>query len=122
MSEQAVWTAPIRPLDSITPYERNPRIIPEHVIDKVGQSVAQFGWAQPIVVDKHDVIIIGHARRLGALKYGIKEGPVYTATHLSPQQVRALRIADNRLHEDSQWDDALLFGEMLAMRDDEAGE
>ena len=116
---QREWAAPIRNIEALKPYGRNPRVIPDAAIDKVGLSIAQFGWAQPIVVDKADVIIIGHARRLGALKYGIKEGPVYTATHLSPQQVKALRIADNRLHEEAGWDDALLFEEMLAIRDGE---
>src|SRR5580700_4282429 len=84
----------IRPLDQILPYEKNARKIPQRAIDKVAVSLEEFGWQQPIVVDKHGVIIVGHVRRLAALQLGWTEAPVHVADKLTPAQIRAYRLMD----------------------------
>src|SRR5436190_23793214 len=87
------------PLDKIIPFARNARKIPPQAVDKVAASIREFGWRQPIVVDKHGVIICGHTRLLAAQKLGLKEAPVHVADNLTPAQVRAYRLLDNRSHE-----------------------
>ncbi len=94
-------------LEKIVPYARNPRII-SHAIDKVAASIKEFGFRQPIVVDSEMVIIVGHARFAAAKKLGLTAAPVHIATGLTPEQVKAYRIADNRTGEDAQWDKELL--------------
>ena len=96
------------PLERIIPYARNPRQIPARAVDKVAASIREFGWRQPIVVDKDSVIIVGHVRLLAAQKLGLNEAPVHVASNLTPAQVRAYRLMDNRSHEEADWDYELL--------------
>src|SRR5579871_1926662 len=103
------------PLGNIVPYSRNARKIPSSAIEKVAASIREFGWRQPIVVDKDGVVIVGHVRLLAAQKLGLREAPVHTASNLSPAQVRAYRLLDNRSHEEASWDDDLLGLEMLEL-------
>ena len=93
--------------DKVIPYARNPRVN-EHAIDKVAASLKEFGWKQPIVVDKEMVIIVGHVRHQAAKRLEMAEVPVAIAEDLTPEQVKAYRIADNRVGEESQWDDEFL--------------
>src|SRR5271157_2803045 len=102
----------IWPLDRIRPYEKNARKIPQRAVDKVAKSLLEFGWQQPIVVDKHDVIVVGHVRRLAALQLGWTEAPVHVADKLTPAQIRAYRLMDNRSHEEAEWDFSLLAPEL----------
>ena len=88
----------LRKIDDIRPYERNPRIN-DQAVDAVAASLAEFGFRQPIVVDADGVIIAGHTRWKAAKKLGLAKVPVHVATDLTPEQVRAFRIADNKLHE-----------------------
>ena len=100
--------------DKVIPYARNPRVN-EHAIDKVAASLKEFGWKQPIVVDKDMVIIVGHVRHQAAKRLEMEQVPVVVAEDLTPEQVKAYRIADNRVGEESQWDDeflALEFSEL----------
>lgn len=106
-----------RKLDSIRPYEGNPRRIPDRGIEKVVASLRQFGPQQPIVVDKQGVIIVGHTRYLAAERLGWSTFPVAVASHLSPEEVRAYRLADNRTHEESQWDNKRLRIELGTLKD-----
>lgn len=101
-----LWT-----VDKVTPYKKNPRRN-EDAVEKVAASLKEFGWKQPIVVDKDGVIIVGHTRLLAALRLGMREVPVLVATDLSPAQVKAYRLADNRVHEESEWDEELLALEL----------
>jgi hypothetical protein len=97
-----------RLLADVKPYEGNPRIIPQSAVAKVSASIRQFGWRQPIVVDRSGVIIAGHTRRLAALALGLDKVPVHVAIDMTAAQVRAYRLADNRVSEESRWDiDAL---------------
>lgn len=90
-------------LSEVTPAEDNPRKINDAAIDAVARSLSRFGWQQPIVVDQNGIIIVGHTRRLAALKLGAKDAPVVRASHLTPEEVKAYRIADNRSGEYSRW-------------------
>ena len=84
------------PIDRPRPYPKNARKWTAGAIDKVASSIREYGFRQPIVVDAHDVIIIGHLRLAAAKKLGLSEVPIHVARDLSPEQVRGLRIADNR--------------------------
>ena len=94
-------------IDELIPYEKNAKKHDEKQIDGVAESIKQFGWQQPIVVDKNNVVVIGHARLLAAKKLGISDVPVVVADNLTDAQIKALRIADNKLNE-SDWDNELL--------------
>jgi DNA modification methylase len=98
-------------VDRIFPYKRNPRRNGE-AVEKVAASIKEFGFKVPVVVDKEFVIIAGHTRLLAALRLGMKEVPVLVATDLSPAQVKAYRLADNRVHEEAEWDEELLALEL----------
>jgi len=102
--------------ETLKPYPHNPRLISQAAIDKVLASVREFGWRQPIVVDEDGVILVGHTRRLAAIKGGYKQVPVHDATGLSDAQKRAYRLADNRTGEESQWDLPALRGELSDLR------
>lgn len=96
------------PIDRPQPYERNPRKISEAAVAKVAESIRLFGWRQPIVVDEAGVILIGHVRHRAARQLGLAEVPVHIARGLSPAQAKALRLADNRTGEESDWAEDLL--------------
>jgi len=100
------------------PYSRNPRRN-EGAIAKVAGSLKEFGWRQPIVVDTEGVIIAGHTRLLAAQKLGLSQVPVHIATDLSPQQIKAYRLADNRVAQEAEWDMDLLKLELSEL--DEEG-
>src|SRR5438046_7836327 len=103
-----------RPIASITPYDKNPRIN-DPAVDAVAASIRQFGFRQPIVVDEAGVIIVGHTRYKAALKLGLKEVPVHVAVGLSPAQVKAYRLADNQTAQLSGWDDDKLMQELAQL-------
>ena len=86
-------------IDKVIPFARNARKIPAAAVAKVAASIKEFGWRQPIVVDREGVIICGHTRLLAARKLGLDQVPVHVAENLSPAQVRAYRLMDNRSHE-----------------------
>lgn len=87
----------IRPIAEIKPYELNAKIHDQKQVEKIAESIKKFGWDQPIVVDQDGVIIKGHGRRLAALHLGLTEVPVWTRDDLTPEQVKAARLADNRV-------------------------
>lgn len=98
-------------LRKIIPYENNPRKN-EKAVDAVMQSIKQFGFKNPIIVDENMVIISGHTRRLAALKLSMDKVPVIIAKDLTEEQVRAFRLADNRVASFSSWDEAKLKEEI----------
>ena len=106
------------PITSITPYEKNPRIIPESAVKKVADSIKEFGWNQPIVVDNNSVIIVGHTRYQAAKSLNLESVPVHVASNLTAEQVTAYRIADNRTGEESTWDDIALREEFAKIAED----
>lgn len=103
-------------IDKIKPYKNNPRDN-EAGVDAVANSIKEFKWQQPIVVDENNVIIVGHTRYLAAKKLGLKEVPVKVATGLTPEQVKAYRLADNKTGELTDWDMGLLDDELADIAD-----
>ena len=103
-------------IDEIKPYENNPRNN-DAAVEAVANSIKEFGWQQPIVVDKDMVIIVGHTRYRAAKMLGLKEVPVAIASNLSDEQVRAYRLADNKTGELAEWDFKLLDTELQDILD-----
>ena len=96
-------------LDDLQPYENNPRHN-EAAVQYVANSLHAFGWKQPIVIDKDGVIVAGHTRVLAAKSLGWDKAPCVVADDLTPEQVKAYRLADNKTAEIAEWDfDALEF-------------
>src|SRR4030088_641368 len=104
------------PIDKIITFARNARNIPASALTKVAASIKEFGWRQPIVVDREGVIICGHTRLFAARKLSLDHVPVHVAENLSPAQVRAYRLMDNRSHEEAEWDLELLAPELEDLR------
>jgi len=98
-------------IDDVIPYARNPRKNGD-AITKVAASLKEFGWQQPIVVDSEMVVIAGHTRLAAARTLGMEKVPVVIADGLTPAQVKAYRLADNRVSQEAQWDDELLSVEL----------
>lgn len=101
-------------IDSIKPYGKNPRKN-DGAVDAVAESIKEFGFRQPIVVDADNVIVCGHTRWKAAKKLGMKEVPVHVAADLTPDQCKAYRIADNSTRDLSSWDDQLLLEEITGI-------
>src|SRR3954467_14491078 len=101
------------------PYARNPRQIPQIAIDKVAASIREFGFRQPIVAAEKGVIIVGHARLLGAHQLGLTQVPVHVAAGLTVAQVKAYRLADNRTNQEAFWDMEALAFELADLRVEE---
>ena len=95
-------------ISTIKPYENNPRKLSEQAIQKVAMSLKEYGFRQPIVVDKNMVIVAGHTRYRASKKLGLKQVPISVIDNLSEEQINAYRIADNRTAEESEWDNELL--------------
>lgn len=100
-----------RKVDELIPYEKNPRRN-DAAVDPVANSIKEFGFKIPIVLDENDVIVSGHTRLRAAKKLGLKEVPTIVANDLTEEQVKAFRIADNKTAEKSIWDIGLLVGEL----------
>jgi len=94
----------------LKPYDRNPRKN-KKAIETVKRSLEEFGWRQPIVVDKDMIIVVGHTRYEAAKLLGVNRVPVVVARDLTPEQCRAYRIMDNRSNENAEWDYELLIEE-----------
>lgn len=99
-------------LDDIIPYWRNPRKVSQEAVNAVAESMAEFSYNQPIVVDSERVIIIGHTRYAAMRRMGVTHAEVVVEDTLTPAQVKQLRIIDNRAGEYSEWDYEKLTEEM----------
>lgn len=102
-------------LSDVRPYENNPRLN-DAGVDALANSIREFGFRQPIVVDEEYVIIVGHTRWKAANKLGLKTVPVHVATGLTPEQIRAYRIADNQTSDLSTWNFDLLPLELAELQ------
>lgn len=98
-------------ITDIHPYEKNPRKN-DDAVKYVAASIKQFGWKVPIVIDKDGVIVAGHTRYKAALELNIKEVPCVIADDLTPEQIKAYRLADNKVAEKAFWDFDLLDEEL----------
>lgn len=104
------------PISDVKTYENNPRDN-DGAVEATANSIKEFGWQQPIVVDKDMVIIAGHTRYKAAKKLGMKKVPVVVADNLSPEQVKAYRLADNKTGELADWNMGLLDDELSDIAD-----
>lgn len=105
------------PLGELHPYEDNPRINTE-AIDKVAASIREFGFLVPIVVDKNNVIAAGHTRYEAAKLLGMEKVPCVVEDTLSDKQIRAFRLADNKVAEIAAWDFTKLNKELQELSED----
>jgi len=104
------------PAERVIPYARNPRTATDTAVGKVAASIKEFGFRVPIIVDSEGVIIAGHTRLAAAKRLGLERVPVLVAADLSPAQVKAYRIADNRTAQETGWERALLELELEDLR------
>ena len=96
---------------------RNPRHHSQHQINQIADSIREFGFITPVVVDHSSQVVIGHARILAAKKLDIDRVPVIEIRHLSKAQLKALRIADNRLALNAHWDERLLGESFMELKE-----
>lgn len=93
----------LKNVNDLIPYENNPRINDE-AVEYVKNSIKEFGFKVPIIIDKNNVIVAGHTRLKASIELGLKEVPCIIADDLNEKQVKAFRLADNKVSEKSQWD------------------
>ncbi len=98
-------------LEEIRPYEKNPRKN-EEAVEYVANSIKEFGFKVPIIIDKDGVIVAGHTRYKASIRLGLEEVPTITADDLTEEQIKAFRLADNKVGEASSWNKDLLSEEL----------
>src|ERR1700722_18891267 len=102
----------LRPVSALIPYAKNARTHSDEQVSQIARSIEEFGWTNPILVDRNNVIIAGHARLLAAKKLKLVEVPIIVLGHLTDAQRRALVIADNQLAIGAGWDEEMLRVEL----------
>ena len=107
-------------IGELKPYENNPRKNDE-AVDAVAASISEFGWKVPVVIDTENVIVAGHTRYKAAKKLGIEDIPCIVANDLSNEQVKAYRLADNKVSELAGWDFTALAMELSEIPNIEMG-
>lgn len=103
-------------INELRPYENNPRMN-DDAVQYVRNSIEQFGFKVPIIIDKNNVVIAGHTRLKAAKEIGMKEVPCIIADDLTDEQVKAFRLADNKVSEKSMWDYSKLDEELNSILD-----
>lgn len=98
-------------INEVIPYEKNPRKN-DQAVEYVSNSIREFGFRIPIVLDKDGIIVAGHTRLKAAQKLGLKEVPCIVADDLSEEQIKAFRLADNKVAEKAEWDNNMLDSEL----------
>lgn len=98
-------------INELVPYENNARIN-DKAVDIVANSISEFGFKQPIIIDKNNVIVAGHTRTLACKKLGITKVPCIIADDLTEKQIKAFRIADNSSAQVAEWDMDKLMAEL----------
>lgn len=107
-------------VEELIPYEKNPRKNDE-AIKYVAESIKQFGFKVPIVIDKNNIIVAGHTRWKAAKKLNLSEIPCIVADDLTDEQIKAFRLADNKVTEAAEWDFELLGDELDGILDIDMG-
>lgn len=103
-------------INELVPYDNNPRIN-DDAVEYVANSIKEFGFKVPIVIDKNNVIIAGHTRIKASKELGIEEIPCIIADDLTEEQIKAFRLADNKVSEKSMWDYSKLDEELDSILD-----
>lgn len=98
-------------VDELIPYANNPRVN-DHAVYAVAKSIEEFGFKVPVVIDRDNVIVAGHTRIKAAKQLGLESVPCIVADDLTPDQIRAFRLVDNRTGELADWDIAALRDEL----------
>ena len=106
-----------RPLDSLIPYYRNPRNHTEEQIAQIANSIKEFGFTNPILLDGENGVIAGHGRLAAAELLGLKSVPCIELGHLTPEQRRTYLIADNKIAQNSLWNDDFLRLELMELKE-----
>lgn len=91
-------------IENLIPYGFNNRIHSDEQIDRIANSIKEFGFNQPLVIDGSKIVIVGHGRLMAAKKLGLSTVPVVRKTDLTEAQIKAYRILDNKLQDDSEWE------------------
>lgn len=101
----------MRNIKDLKPYKKNAKKHPKEQVERIANSIKEFGFTQPVLVDKNNCVVAGHGRILGAKAAGLKEVPTLCLDDLTEEQIKAYRLADNKLNE-SDWDFSLLDEEL----------
>ena len=104
-------------INEVIPYDNNPRNNDGEAVDRVAASIKEYGFKVPIIIDKDNVIVTGHTRLKAAKKLELKKVPIIRANDLTPEQIKAYRIADIRIAEYATWNNELLTMELSELQD-----
>jgi len=106
-----------RNIKELKPYKKNAKKHPKEQVERIANSIKEFGFTQPVIVDKNNEVVAGHGRILGAKKAGLKSVPTVCLEELTEEQIKAYRLVDNKLNE-SEWDYNLLDEELENLTED----
>ena len=98
-------------IKELKPYKKNAKKHSKEQVEQIANSIKEFGFTQPVIIDKHNSVVAGHGRILGAKKAGLKQVPTVMLEDLTEEQIKAYRLVDNKLNE-SDWDYSLLDEEL----------
>ena len=98
-------------IKELKPYKKNAKKHSKEQVEQIANSIKEFGFTQPVIIDKNNCVVAGHGRILGAKKAGLKQVPTVTLEELTEEQIKAYRLVDNKLNE-SEWDSVLLAQEL----------
>lgn len=104
-----------RPVDKLKPYKNNSRVHPKEQIEQIINSIKEFGFTSPVIIDDQNMILCGHGRYEAAVQMGMETVPCTVLSHLTDEQKRAYIIADNRIAENAQWNKELLALELTEL-------
>lgn len=100
-----------KPIKELKPYKKNAKKHSKEQVEQIANSIKEFGFTQPVIIDKNNSVVAGHGRILGAKKAGLKQVPTVCLEELTEEQIKAYRLVDNKLNE-SEWDNVLLAQEL----------
>lgn len=106
-----------RQIKDLKPYKKNAKKHNKEQVEWIANSIKEFGFTQPVIVDKNNEVVAGHGRILGAKKAGLKQVPTVMLEDLTEEQIKAYRLVDNKLNE-SEWDYSLLDEELENLTED----
>lgn len=106
-----------RNIKDLKPYKKNAKKHPKEQVERIANSIKEFGFTQPVIIDSNNCVVAGHGRILGAKKAGLKQVPTVMLEDLTEEQIKAYRLVDNKLNE-SDWDFSLLDEELGILSDD----
>lgn len=104
-------------LKTLKPYKKNAKKHNKEQVERIANSIKEFGFTQPVIIDKNNCVVAGHGRILGAKKAGLKQVPTVCLEDLTEEQIKAYRLVDNKLNE-SEWDYSLLDEELENLTED----